>query len=773
MHSPPISPHPWQFFRAGGVDQVIVRSGQDIARLPELDQKLWVALACPTRGIEFDERTLDLIDTDHDGRIRPPELLAACAWACARLRNPDELTRPGDTLELSAIDDGTEPGAALAGAARRILAMAGQADATAIPLAAVMARSEQLNTQRFNGDGIITVDTAQDDKLAREAIEHILKTQGSMPSVGEEPPPPGIDRPRAEAFFADVDKIAAWAAQARDASTGLALGEQTLQATQAMNAVAHKVEDFFARCRMAAYDLRAATALNPSLEEYTAMAGQALELSSSAIANLPLAPVTPQGLLPLAEGVNPAWAAALRTFRDNAVEPLLGSALDTLTQEGWHAIGQALAPCQQWLASRPATSVDTLGDELLRKLHASDARQRVMELIAQDEAEQTHNEHTKDLEKLLRFKRDLLELLNNFVSFSAFYQRRGAIFQAGTLYLDARSCDLTVQVADTAQHAKLAGLAKTYLAYCQCTRKGQKMGIVAAFTAGDVDFLFVGRNGVFYDRKGQDWDATITRIVENPTSIGQAFLSPYKKFVRLIEEQVAKRAAAGEARAQKSLGATASSLANTPLKPAGAAPADTVTASVPRRTDVGTVAAIGVALGSISAVLVGVFAKFVDLGVWIPLALAGIVLAISGPSMLIAWLKLRQRSLGPLLDASGWAINGRMRINTRLGSSLSQTAKVPANARRTLQDPFAESKSPLWWSAAALVLAGVVLGVSAWRLQWFERWEHAPARPAAATTTVPASPAATTPADTTGTVPMNPATALPAATGAAAASAAR
>ena len=82
-------------------------------------------------------------------------------------------------------------------------------------------------------------------------------------------------------------------------------------------------------------------------------------------------------------------------------------------------------------------------------------------LIAEDEAEQTHNEHTKDLEKLLRFKRDLLELLNNFVSFSAFYQRKGAIFQAGTLYLDARSCDLTVQVTDAAQHAKLAGLAKT------------------------------------------------------------------------------------------------------------------------------------------------------------------------------------------------------------------------------------------------------------------------------------------------------------------------
>ena len=182
-----------------------------------------------------------------------------------------------------------------------------------------------------------------------------------------------------------------------------------------MNAVAHKIEDFFARSRLAAYDLRAATALNPSLEEYTAMAGRQLDLSSPTITALPLAPITPQALLPLTEGVNPAWAAALRTFRDHTVAPLLGRRADALTQDEWATIRKALAPCQQWLADRPATSLDALDEELLHTLHRSDARERVMALIAEDEAEQTHNEHTKDLEKLLRFKRDLMELLNNFV----------------------------------------------------------------------------------------------------------------------------------------------------------------------------------------------------------------------------------------------------------------------------------------------------------------------------------------------------------------------
>ena len=35
--------------------------------LDQLDQKLWVALACPTRGIEFDTKTLDLINKGEAG----------------------------------------------------------------------------------------------------------------------------------------------------------------------------------------------------------------------------------------------------------------------------------------------------------------------------------------------------------------------------------------------------------------------------------------------------------------------------------------------------------------------------------------------------------------------------------------------------------------------------------------------------------------------------------------------------------------------------------
>jgi hypothetical protein len=123
-------------------------------------------------------------------------------------------------------------------------------------------------------------------------------------------------------------------------------------------------------------------------------------------------------------------------------------------------------------------------------------------------------------------------------------------------------------------------------------------------------------------------------------------------------------------------------------------------------------------------VLVAIFASFIELGWWIPVALLGIVAAISGPSMLIAWLKLRQRSLGPILDASGWAINGRMRINVPLGGRLSKTARLPRDAQRSRRDPLADRHTGAW--AVLLIVLLLAALVLAWRQEWLNPWlpEH-------------------------------------------------
>src|SRR4051812_20229811 len=102
--------HRWKFFRAGGFDQVRIDTGADIAQLYDLDPKLWVALSCPTKGLEFDPHTLELLDLDKDGRIRVPEVLAATKWTTALLKNPDSLTAGAAQLPLESINTASDEG---------------------------------------------------------------------------------------------------------------------------------------------------------------------------------------------------------------------------------------------------------------------------------------------------------------------------------------------------------------------------------------------------------------------------------------------------------------------------------------------------------------------------------------------------------------------------------------------------------------------------------------------------------------------------------------
>jgi len=130
----------------------------------------------------------------------------------------------------------------------------------------------------------------------------------------------------------------------------------------------------------------------------------------------------------------------------------------------------------------------------------------------------------------------------------------------------------------------------------------------------------------------------------------------------------------------------------------------------PTKLDIGVVAALGVAVGGITAALGALMSSFFGLGIWMPLGVLGVILVISGPSMAIAWLKLRQRNLAPLLDANGWAINSHAKLNVRFGEALTKVATLPKGASRDLSDPFAEKRRPVGFYAFLLLV--LVLGFS-------------------------------------------------------------
>ncbi|HMP88921.1 MAG TPA: hypothetical protein PJ991_01905 [Kiritimatiellia bacterium] len=684
--------HHWTFFRSGGVDQVVLKNGEDIANLRNLDQKLWMALGMPTRGVEFDPKTADLLDLDGDGRIRPLEVIAAVEWAQGAFKNLDALIDGGNAVKLSNIKD-----EALLAGARRVLDNLGKADADAISIDDIADQTKIFSNTLFNGDGIVPAEAAEDEET-RKAIAEIISVMGA---VSDRSGKPGVNQSSADAFFDQASAYVTWTEKIATDATIAPLGvEKSEAALKALDAVKVKVNDFFARCRLAVYDARAVGALNREESEYLAMAAKDMTITDAEIAALPLASIAAGKALPLKTGLNPAWESAIAVLNEHAVTPVLGSK-ESLTAVEWESLQAKLAPFASWIATRPADAVAALGVPRLKEILAGKSREAISALIAKDNVLAGENAHIGALEKLVRFQRDLVDLLTNYVNFGDFYGQKGAVFQVGTLYLDARACSLCIEVADEAKHAAMAGLSGAYLAYCEIKRPGGlKRNIVAAFTDGDSDNLMVGRNGVFYDRRGNDWDATITRVVANPISIREAFWLPYKKFVRFIEDQVAKRAQSADEASTGKMSEAAAVVATADQKPATPAPAPA------KKLDLGTIALIGAAVGGVSALVAGLLQSMFGLGIWLPLGIIGIIFLISGPSMLLAWLKLRNRNLGPILDANGWAINTKAKLNVPFGAALTKVAKLPEGAIRTMDDPFAEKKKPwkLYLAIAVLLV---------------------------------------------------------------------
>jgi hypothetical protein len=697
----------WKFFRAGGFDQVKLETADDLMNLEQLDQKLWVALACPTSGLEVDTRTLSMIDSDKDGRVRAPELIAAVKFACLYLKQPGALIKGEKCLPLSAINDETAEGKVLLASAQQVLVNLGKKNDKAISADDLTDPARIFDKTPFNGDGVIT-ELSAEDPFVISVIKDVVDCIGSvMDRAGLA----GVNEKLVTEFFEELHAYADWRAAARSDPQILPLPQaKTAAAAAATTAVGAKLDDFFTRCRLAAFDPRLTQSLNRREEDYLEIAAHDLSASARELAGFPLAQVGPGRGLQLLGDVNPAYSTALRRFFDDAVVPLMGP-IEELKELDWVELSSRLSAYQQWLADKQGLRVEKLGEPRIQEILDSRALASLTDLIAKDTALEAEAASIANVERLVRYYRDLFLICTNFVNFQDFYDgHEPAVFQCGTLYLDQRACRLCLRVQDAAKHATMAGLAGAYLAYADCSRPatGEKMQIVAAFTAGDSDNLMVGRNGLFYDRQGRDWDATITKIVDNPIGIRQAFWAPYKKFVRMIEELVAKRAAAADSESTTTLSSAASSA--TSLDQA-AVPKE------PKKIDVGSVAALGVAVGALGAfitALVGYATGILKLGILATMAaIVGVMLLISLPSVVLAYITLRKRNLGPILDANGWAINAKAKINAPFGATLTATARLPAGSQRDARDPFADHGPP--WKRVVLLLLVLILGY-----RWYE-----------------------------------------------------
>ena len=552
--------HDWRFFKTARLAQVKIENGEDIAHLAELDRKLWTVLSAPTSGVRFDQRMLAFMDSDGDGRIRVPEVLAAIEWLKGKGVNLDDLFKenPEDRTALAEV-------------------MSMQADFAA-------------------------AEPSESDKAAMKAWEDAPK---SDPAI-------------------------------------MPLGDKTAAAEAALSAVEAEIDAFFAI---------------PD--------------------DLPLVTEELDKVLPLSKNLNPKWLVAITAFAKNTVAPVLGKAEDgELTRLEWAEIKSKFAPYRAWIAAKP-----------------------VMDAAAKARLEEQ--------ERLLRYKLNMVPFLRNYVNQADLYDPdTNAMFQMGTLYIAGRACSLCFHVADEGAHSALSGRSGCCIIYAKLTRKGsaETRNICAAMTAGCIAPLYAGLNGIFFDRDGLDWDATITKIVESEVSLREAFWAPWRKLGQTVAEQVKKFI--GDRQTAATTGVTKAAEGSAAKDKDGNAAALA-----------GSVAALGVGIGMMGAAFAGLFGLVAGLPWWkTALAVLAVLLAVSLPSVILTWFKLRRRDLGAILNACGWAVNRPLRFSNGLAREFTRLAVLPPGAYAA-RDPY--SRTPWKTIIAVALIAIVALLGFAWKT---ERW---------------------------------------------------
>ena len=709
----------WEFVNLGGSSRVRINSGEDIVHLPELDPKMWTVLSCPVTGLEIDDKSLAYMDVDGDGKIRVNDVIATSKWVTSLLKTDDLLLDGKDSIDINDIDQGTEAGKKLYNSAKQILANLGK-EGTVISLTDTADVAAIFVKTRFNGDGVITETTSEnpDDKAAVKAAI------ACFGGVADRSGATGVDAPMIEAFYKALADYVAW----KEAAVDAPYGDKTDAVIDAYNALDAKVKDFFMRSKLAAFSPDSTASLDVQTASIQAISAENLTGKTDEIASYPIFRITGKAEIDLSAPVNPAWSAKF-----NLVKEVVFKDKKVLTEADWAELGSSLAAYIGWKAAKAGASVESLGLDAIKDFLAKDRKAVLLDFVAQDAALEEEAANIDMVNKFLHIFRDFYRLLRNFVTFDDFYTKDkdvSAIFQSGRLIIDQRECRFCMQVADMAKHSASAATSGMFLVYCDCTTKSKpgKITVVAAVTVGDIGDLIVGKNAVYYDNDGVEWDALITKIIDNPISVAQAFWSPYRRMAKTVENLINKSAADKDAKIMAD--ATAKINAVPATGTAGAA------AAAPAQPfDIGKFAGIfaafGMAIGSLGTALTKIFGGVLNMPIHKTLlAVVAIILAISGPAMVLAWLKLRRRNIAPLLNANGWAVNAASKISIPFGETLTDAAKYP---KMKLKDPYAKKGLAPWkkWtiSFASLVVVLAVIwlvNLFAWAklpspLPWFDK----------------------------------------------------
>ena len=689
-----------EFRRFGKSFQMVLNDGNDLVEALNLDESLWVALSAPTSAFfRCDPKLFDYLDVNKNGRVTSKELRTAIKWLRDTLVDITKITPEFDgNLAIADISDKTAEGKSIIDSAKWISQEIGTGETGKISLKQVREFIATVIQRDLNGDGVLTLKAAQrastdEYKTAVTAMvkDVVTATGGATDKDGTQ----GLDEATMTTFLKAVPEYLEWydKGQIPEGQTKtdiMTMGTDTPALAAMVKEHSDKLDQFFKISNLLYFDERIQSKAL-STESKVAAFDPAAQAEVDAYQNaLPLSTPNADRILPLiADKINPACQSWFMPLVEKVILPILGcNASDGLTEDDWNKVKATFAAYEAYMASKKGAIVEKVPVADLRKYVSCDALQKeVRELMAIDKDVSNKIAASTGLEKLLLYRENLLAYANNFISFTDLYSReKNAMFECGKLVIDGRWFAVAFKITSVAEHQGMAKNSQLFLMYVEVTRHtGEKFQVVVPVTSGSKGNLMVGKRGIFYDTEGNDCDAKVINIVENPVCLREAIEAPIHRLWGIIEGKL--NAWSGDA--EKNLQGNFTK-AITPGEAAAApAPAPAPAAKDGKdgkesKLNANAFMGIGIAaaaIGSALAFITKTLAGMTGLQIWITVIVA--ILALMLPISIIAIIKLNRQDLSSILEGCGWGINMKVRLDGKLRKQFTYYGKYPAGAKGT------------------------------------------------------------------------------------------
>jgi len=709
-----------RFQRFGRCYHLRIADAGDLLHVLELDEALWVATGAPIDTINCDGTFLKWVDTDHNGRIMCFEVKDAIRWLTGVLSDLTGVTEADTTLHLDAINTDHAHGRRILASASKMLDRLGRNNDKRITLDEVRQIKATVESTPVSEAGVVLPEAA-DDPHIRQFICDIIGTVGGVDHPSGKT---GVGQAQLSEFLQQARQYLDWRGKgqippAQDKTEVMPFGADTPELFALYCRLADKIEQYFAQCEAVAFDPRTVEHIAPGTAELQAVDFQDPSAIEKLMKEASLAEPVAERVLTFDDRINLYYAADMELFRSGIVEPTFGRGASCLSQAQWEQIKQLFAPHKAWIDARTGQAVEKLGVEKLTEYLQDRYRAAVEALIAESTETAFVLDNIRLTEKLILYQAYMLSLVNNFVSFPNLYDAsRRAMFEMGAVIMDGRLFDLAVRADNPAQHSAVAKTSNMFVMYVDVVqRDGQVLHLAVPVTAGGKGNLCVGKRGVFISLAGEQLDAKVAQIIENPISITEALISPFQRIGRLITGKIEAMTTAAEKKLDTTTVQAVERVQQAgpaaPGKPSGLAAG-------------GLIMGGGVALAALSSAAAYITKTLGELGTSkIIIGIVTALVAVMLPTSIVAFLKLRSRDLSAILEGSGWGINARMKLTLRQARFFTRQPRFPKGAKGVHR---------LWY----WIVLGLAALIAASTVTWYIKQKKAKVEPLAPAATQPA-----------------------------------